>query len=125
MLSGSADLEVEGVQRGFNVFTSERESRIASVIVAQTKSLLERARSPSIALQLITVPILHGSVLAIQTLRCREKGREFSKAEFDRAFTAYKNVKGDLAERVIRFLQVRQTASRGAGEGVGPRAQLN
>ncbi len=65
LLSGSLDIEDDEVQRGFNIFVNESDRERAKVFVAQTLSLLDPA-SPDIALQMMTAPILHGSILAIQ-----------------------------------------------------------
>ncbi len=64
LLSGSLDLEPDEIQRGFNVFVTGKDRETADVLVAQTHFMLEHR--PAIAFQMMTVPILHGSVLAIQ-----------------------------------------------------------
>lgn len=61
LLSGSAEVEEGEIQRGFNIILSERERQISETIRAQTAALLGAA--PSIALQVLSAPILHGSVL--------------------------------------------------------------
>jgi aspartate-semialdehyde dehydrogenase len=63
LLSGSLDIEENEIQHGFNILITERERHIAEVIRAQTVDLMESA--PSLSLNVMTAPILHGSVLTI------------------------------------------------------------
>jgi aspartate-semialdehyde dehydrogenase len=64
LLSGSLDLADHEFQRAFNVVVSETERRIAEVVRAQCVALMGTA--PTLSLQVLTAPILHGSVLSIQ-----------------------------------------------------------
>lgn len=64
LLSGSSEIEEGEIQRGFNIILSERERHLSEAIRAQTVSLLGTA--PNLALQVLSAPILHGSVLTIQ-----------------------------------------------------------
>jgi aspartate-semialdehyde dehydrogenase len=63
LLSARLDLDEDAVQRGFNVFMREHERSIATTISAQVISLLDR--SPVLGLQVVGMPVLHGSALAI------------------------------------------------------------
>ncbi len=63
LLSGSAEIEEGEIQRGFNIILSERERQISETIRAQTAALIGSA--PSIVLQVLSTPVLHGSVLSI------------------------------------------------------------
>jgi aspartate-semialdehyde dehydrogenase len=63
LLSGSLDLEEGDVQRGFNIVLSERERLSSEIIRAQFAALL--APAPTLSLQTLTAPILHGSALSI------------------------------------------------------------
>ncbi len=64
LLSGSLNIEEGDVQRGFNIVLTERERLTSEVIRAQVAALLPTA--PALSLQVLTAPILHGSVLSIQ-----------------------------------------------------------
>lgn len=64
LLSGSVDIEEGGIQRAFNIVLTERERRASEVIRIQTCALIEKA--PNIALQVLSAPILHGSVLTVE-----------------------------------------------------------
>ncbi|HVN29256.1 MAG TPA: hypothetical protein VMT64_12245 [Candidatus Binataceae bacterium] len=64
LLSGSLDLEEGEYQRAFNVLTGELERNIAEVVRAQSAALMENP--PTLALQALSAPILHGSILSIQ-----------------------------------------------------------
>lgn len=70
LLSGSLDIEPEEVQRGFNVFVNEDDRETAEVFVAQTRFMM--GHNPQITLQLMTAPILHGSIIAVQLPRSPE-----------------------------------------------------
>ncbi|MDO8433648.1 MAG: hypothetical protein Q7S58_14680 [Candidatus Binatus sp.] len=63
LLSARLDLDDDAIQRGFNVFMREHERSIATAICSQVISILDR--SPVLALQVVAVPVLHGSALAI------------------------------------------------------------
>jgi hypothetical protein len=64
LLSGSLDLEETEYQRAFNILTSDNDRQIAEVVRAQCSALMGAA--PTISLQVLSAPILHGSVLSIQ-----------------------------------------------------------
>ena len=63
-LSGRFHSEEEGVQHGFNLFAGDHERSLAKIILAQLTAMT--GRTPNVALQTSTAPILHGSVLALQ-----------------------------------------------------------
>jgi uncharacterized protein (DUF2336 family) len=50
------------------------------------------------------------TVLQILTIRCQLHGRDLNKAEFDRSFEAFNGVQPATAQRVLRFMRVRQAA---------------
>jgi len=64
LLSGSLDLEENEYQRAFNIVTSENDRHVAEVVRAQCAALVESA--PALSIQVLSAPILHGSVLSIQ-----------------------------------------------------------
>jgi aspartate-semialdehyde dehydrogenase len=64
LLSGRLDLPEGAIQRAFNALVTEHERQTAEIIRAQVGRLMEQ--SPNLVLQLISVPILHGSVLAVE-----------------------------------------------------------
>ena len=64
LLSGSLDLEENEYQHAFNILTSEVERQVAEVVRAQTAALM--GNGPTLSLQVLSAPILHGSVLSIQ-----------------------------------------------------------
>src|SRR5262249_5308553 len=64
LLSGSLDLDENEYQRAFNIVMTESERKLSEVVRAQCSALMGNA--PVIALQALSVPILHGSVLSIQ-----------------------------------------------------------
>ena len=64
LLSGSLDLEETEYQRAFNILTSDTERAISEVVRAQSAALMGNA--PTLSLQVLTAPILHGSVLSLQ-----------------------------------------------------------
>lgn len=64
LLSGSLDLEETEYQRAFNILTSDADRHIAEVVRAQCAALMENP--PTLSLQVLSAPILHGSVLSIQ-----------------------------------------------------------
>jgi uncharacterized protein (DUF2336 family) len=49
------------------------------------------------------------TVLQILTIRCQLHGRDLNKAEFDRSFEAFNGVQPATAQRVLRFMRVRQS----------------
>jgi len=63
LLSARLDLEEEEVQRAFNAFARETERALAERIAAQAAAMT--AASGSLAVQLVSVPILHGTGLAV------------------------------------------------------------
>jgi aspartate-semialdehyde dehydrogenase len=63
LLSARLALDEDATQRGFNVFMREHERAVSTVIGAQVISMLDR--SPVLALQVVAIPVLHGSALAI------------------------------------------------------------
>lgn len=64
LLSGSLDIEETEYQHAFNIVASESDRRVSEVVRAQFAALMEVA--PALTLQVLTAPILHGSVLSIQ-----------------------------------------------------------
>ncbi|HUA32383.1 MAG TPA: hypothetical protein VMA09_02165 [Candidatus Binataceae bacterium] len=64
LLGAQLDLEDEETQRGFNIFMRESERALAAAISAQTAALCSGA--PLIALQIVAVPVLHGTGLTIE-----------------------------------------------------------
>ena len=64
LLSGSLDIEESDYQRAFNIVASESDRRVSEVVRAQFAALMEVA--PALAMQVLTAPILHGSILSIQ-----------------------------------------------------------
>ena len=64
LLSGSLDLEENEYQRAFNVLTGEVERSVSAVVRAQCATLMENP--PTLSLQVLSAPILHGSVLSLQ-----------------------------------------------------------
>ena len=64
LLSGSLDLEEGDYQRAFNLLTGEVERSVAEVITAQCAALMENPLT--LSLQVLSAPILHGSVMSIQ-----------------------------------------------------------
>jgi len=64
LLSGSLDLEEDEYQRAFNVLIGDSERRVSEVVRAQCAALMENP--PALSLQVLSAPILHGSVLSIQ-----------------------------------------------------------
>lgn len=63
LLSGSTEVEEGEIQRGFNIILSDRERQVSEIIRAQTAALMGSA--PTIALQSLYAPILHGSVISL------------------------------------------------------------
>lgn len=63
LLSGGLDIEEGEFQRGFNIVLTERERHESEVIRAQFSALMQNA--PTLSLQVLTAPILHGSVLSL------------------------------------------------------------
>jgi aspartate-semialdehyde dehydrogenase len=70
LLSARLELDDDEVQRGFNAFVREHERSLANAISAQVGALLEKA--PTLALQVVAIPVLHGSALTIEIQRPRE-----------------------------------------------------
>ena len=64
LLSGSLDLEEDEYQRAFNILISDAERQVSEVVRAQCAALMENP--PTLSLQVLSAPILHGSVLSIQ-----------------------------------------------------------
>ncbi|HLX36414.1 MAG TPA: hypothetical protein VKR29_01390 [Candidatus Binataceae bacterium] len=64
LLSGSLDLEENEYQRAFNILTSDSDRNVAEVVRAQCAALIDAA--PTLSIQVLSAPILHGSVLSIQ-----------------------------------------------------------
>ena len=64
LLSGSLDLEETEYQRAFNILTSENDRQVAEVVRAQCAALMGGV--PTLSIQVLSAPILHGSVLSIQ-----------------------------------------------------------
>jgi aspartate-semialdehyde dehydrogenase len=64
LLSGSLDLEETEYQRAFNILTGEAERQVSEVVRGQFAALMENP--PILSLQVLSAPILHGSVLSIQ-----------------------------------------------------------
>jgi aspartate-semialdehyde dehydrogenase len=64
LLSGSLDLEESEYQRAFNILTADADRHISEVVRAQGAALMGNALT--LSLQVLTAPILHGSVLSIQ-----------------------------------------------------------
>lgn len=63
LLSGSTEAEEGALQRGFNLILSDSERQTSETIRKQIAALMGTA--PTIALQVLCAPILHGSVLSI------------------------------------------------------------
>ena len=64
LLSARLDLEEEEVQRAFNAFSRETERALADRIATQAAALTAVALS-SLAVQLVSIPILHGTGLTV------------------------------------------------------------
>jgi aspartate-semialdehyde dehydrogenase len=64
LLSGSLDLEEDDYQRAFNILSSDANRHLSEVVRAQCAALMGNA--PTLALAVLTAPILHGSVLSLQ-----------------------------------------------------------
>ncbi len=65
LLSGSLDLEETEYQRAFNILTGDSDRHVAEVVRAQCAALMGNA-PPTLSMQVLTAPILHGSVFSIQ-----------------------------------------------------------
>lgn len=63
LLSARLDLEEDETQRGFNAQMREHERAMAATIAAQTAELI--GSETQLALQVITIPVLYGSGIAI------------------------------------------------------------
>lgn len=68
LLSGSLDLEETEYQRAFNILTSDVDRHVSEVVRAQCAALMGNAPGnvPTLSVQVLSAPILHGSVLSIQ-----------------------------------------------------------
>jgi aspartate-semialdehyde dehydrogenase len=64
LLSARLDLEEEGVQRAFNAFSRETERALAERIATQAAALTAAAPS-SLVVQLVSIPVLHGTGLTV------------------------------------------------------------
>jgi aspartate-semialdehyde dehydrogenase len=64
LLSARLDLEEEEMQRAFNAFSRETERALADHIAAQVAAMTVAA-SRSLAVQLVSIPILHGTGLTV------------------------------------------------------------
>ena len=64
LLSARLDLEEEEMQRAFNAFSRETERALAERIAAQAAAMTVTALS-SLAVQLVSIPILHGTGLTV------------------------------------------------------------
>jgi aspartate-semialdehyde dehydrogenase len=64
LLSARLDLEEEEMQRAFNAFSRETERALADRIAAQVAAMTVAA-CPSLAVQLVSIPILHGTGLTV------------------------------------------------------------
>jgi aspartate-semialdehyde dehydrogenase len=65
LLSARLDLEEEEVQRAFNAFSRESERALAERIAAQAAALRAAAALSSLAVQLVSIPVLHGTGLMV------------------------------------------------------------
>ena len=68
LLSGSLDLEETEYQRAFNILTSDVDRHVSEVVRAQCAALIgnQPGNAPTLSLQVLSAPILHGSVISIQ-----------------------------------------------------------
>jgi aspartate-semialdehyde dehydrogenase len=64
LLSARLDLEEEEVQRAFNAFSRETERALAERITTQAAALTAATLS-SLAVQLVSIPVLHGTGLTL------------------------------------------------------------
>jgi aspartate-semialdehyde dehydrogenase len=64
LLSARLDLEEEEMQRAFNAFSRETERALAERIAAQAAAMTVTALS-SLAVQVVSIPILHGTGLTV------------------------------------------------------------
>jgi aspartate-semialdehyde dehydrogenase len=87
LLSARLDLEDDEIQIGFNMFIRESQRGLAAAISAQTDRLL--GSHCELSLQVVAVPILHGSGLAI-TLPAAD--------EYDRMVAALQSAPGLLMQ---------------------------
>jgi aspartate-semialdehyde dehydrogenase len=87
LLSARLDLEDDEMQIGFNMFMRESQRGLAAAIGGQTDRLL--GSHSELALQVVAVPILHGSGLAI-TLPAAD--------EYDRMVAALQSAPGLLMQ---------------------------
>jgi aspartate-semialdehyde dehydrogenase len=71
LLSARLELDDEEVQRGFNAFMREHERSVAAAITAQVAALLDKA--PTLSVQAVAIPVLHGSALTIDLQRPRDR----------------------------------------------------
>jgi aspartate-semialdehyde dehydrogenase len=69
LLSARLELDDDEVQRGFNAFIREHERSVATAIAAQVAALLDG--SPVLSVQVVAIPVLHGSALTVDIPRPR------------------------------------------------------
>jgi aspartate-semialdehyde dehydrogenase len=69
LLSARLELDDDEVQRGFNAFIREHERSVAAAIAAQVATLLGKA--PPLSVQVVAIPVLHGSALTVDIQRPR------------------------------------------------------
>ncbi len=72
LLSARLELDDDEVQRGFNAFMREHERSVATAIAAQVTTLLDKA--PPLSVQVVAIPVLHGSALTVDIQRARDSG---------------------------------------------------
>ena len=70
LLGARLELDDDEVQRGFNAFVREHERSVATAIAAQVATLLED--SPALSVQVVAIPVLHGSALTVDIPRPRD-----------------------------------------------------
>ncbi|HEV2171743.1 MAG TPA: hypothetical protein VGR40_12385 [Candidatus Binatus sp.] len=70
LLSARLELDDDEVQRGFNAFMREHERSVANAISAQVAKLL--GQPPTLSVQVVGIPVLHGSAITIDIQRPRE-----------------------------------------------------
>ena len=70
LLGARLKLDDDEVQRGFNAFVREHERSVATAIAAQVATLLED--SPALSVQVVAIPVLHGSALTVDIPRPRD-----------------------------------------------------
>ncbi len=70
LLSARLELDDDEVQRGFNAFMREHERSVATAIATQVAALLDKA--PALSVQVVAIPVLHGSALTVDIQRPRD-----------------------------------------------------